>query len=70
MKSGYLYFQGTQIFVRRGRRLSSVWVRGENEAGANEQWIPGGRLPDGASEAVVDGVKIPRDDYTVTDISK
>jgi hypothetical protein len=28
-----------------------------NEAGANEQWIPGGLLPDGAAEAVVDAEK-------------
>lgn len=39
-----------------------------NEAGANEQWIPGGRLPNGASEAVVDGGNIPPDDYTVTSV--
>lgn len=39
-----------------------------NEAGANEQWIPGGALPSGASEAVVDGGLIPPDHYTVTDI--
>lgn len=38
-----------------------------NEAGANEQWIPGGVLPDGASEAVVDGGAIPKGRYTVTD---
>jgi hypothetical protein len=41
-----------------------------NEAGANEQWIPGGLLPGGASEAVIDGGKIPKDDYTVTDVFK
>ncbi|WP_197503833.1 hypothetical protein [Mycobacterium sp. 852002-30065_SCH5024008] len=39
-----------------------------NEAGANEQWIPGGLLPDGSSEAVVDGGRIPPEDYTVTEI--
>lgn len=39
-----------------------------NEAGANEQWIPGGALPNGASEAVVDGGLIPPDRYTVTDV--
>lgn len=39
-----------------------------NEAGANEQWIPGGVLPDGASEAVIHGGEIPPDDYTVTNI--
>ncbi len=41
-----------------------------NEAGANDQWIPGGQLPNGASEAVVDGGDIPPDDYTVTDVFK
>lgn len=41
-----------------------------NEAGANDQWIPGGHLPNGSSEAVVDGEKIPTDDYTVTDVFK
>jgi hypothetical protein len=41
-----------------------------NEAGANEQWIPGGRLPNGASEAVINGGDIPPDDYTVTGIFK
>ncbi|WP_096288388.1 hypothetical protein [Mycobacterium ahvazicum] len=39
-----------------------------NEAGANDQWIPGGRLPNGASEAVVDGKDIPPGEYIVTDI--
>lgn len=39
-----------------------------NEAGANEQWVPGGALPNGASEAVVDGGSIPPDRYTVTDV--
>lgn len=39
-----------------------------NEAGANEQWIPGGVLPNGSSEAVVDGGWIGPGDYTVTDV--
>ncbi|GBE65663.1 hypothetical protein MFM001_21250 [Mycobacterium sp. MFM001] len=40
-----------------------------NEAGANEQWLPGGLLPDGASEAVIDGGRIPDGGYTRTDIN-
>lgn len=39
-----------------------------NEAGANDQWIPGGQLPDGTSEAVIDGGDVPLDGYTVSDI--
>jgi hypothetical protein len=41
-----------------------------NEAGANQNWIPGGLLPDGASEAVIDGGKIPRSGYHVTEAFK
>ncbi|UMB68888.1 ADP-ribosyltransferse [Mycobacterium paraterrae] len=37
-----------------------------NEAGANDQWIPGGKLPDGASEAVIDGGRVPEPGYSVT----
>ncbi|MCV7257021.1 hypothetical protein [Mycobacterium shimoidei] len=40
-----------------------------NEAGANEQWIPGGLLPDGASEAVIDGGRIPEGGYDRRDIN-
>lgn len=39
-----------------------------NEAGANEQWIPGGFLPQGISEAVIDGRNVPRDDIIITDM--
>jgi len=39
-----------------------------NEAGANDQWIPGGKLPDGAPEAVIDGGRVSEPDYSVTDV--
>ena len=39
-----------------------------NEAGANEYWIPGGKLPDGASEAVIDVGDIPSSRYTTKTI--
>lgn len=39
-----------------------------NEAGANDQWLPGGLLPDGMPEAVIDGGEIPPDGYRVTDL--
>jgi len=35
-------------------RSLDVRVPSGNEAGANAQWLPGGKLPDGASEAVID----------------
>jgi hypothetical protein len=41
-----------------------------NEAGANEQWIPGGKLPDGASEAIVNGGDIPESGYHASDAFK
>ncbi|WP_026817932.1 hypothetical protein [Arthrobacter castelli] len=37
-----------------------------NEAGANEQWVPGGQLPTGFSEAVVDGADIDPSEYDVS----
>ena len=40
-----------------------------NEAGANDLWLPGGLLPDGLSEAVIDGSDIPPNGYTATNIS-
>ena len=39
-----------------------------NEAGANDQWIPGGFLPQGVSEAVIDGSEVPRGDMTISDV--
>ncbi|MCV7017858.1 hypothetical protein [Mycolicibacterium aichiense] len=39
-----------------------------NEAGANSQWLPGGYLPEGLREAVIDGASVPPDHYTVIDI--
>jgi hypothetical protein len=39
-----------------------------NEAGANDQWIPGGELPDGSHEAIIDGGEIPDNGYTVAEI--
>ncbi|CAJ1586154.1 hypothetical protein [[Mycobacterium] wendilense] len=39
-----------------------------NEAGANDQWIPGGYLPDGLPEAVIDCAAVPPEQYLVTPI--
>ena len=39
-----------------------------NEAGANDYWLPGGFLPDGVSEAVIDGGVVPKDDLKITDL--
>ncbi|MET4431968.1 hypothetical protein [Mycolicibacterium sp. 624] len=39
-----------------------------NEAGASDQWLPGGFLPTGTSEAVIDGAEVPPDDLTITDM--
>lgn len=39
-----------------------------NEAGANDLWIPGGKLPNGNLEAVLDAGKLPPDAFTATPI--
>jgi uncharacterized Zn-binding protein involved in type VI secretion len=40
-------------------RDSGLRIPSGNEAGANDLWIPGGKLPTGASEAVIDAPKVP-----------
>lgn len=47
----------------------NVRVPSGNEAGANDLWLPGGKLPDGLSEAVIDGSDLGPDDYIITDIT-
>lgn len=39
-----------------------------NEVGANSKWIPGGKLPNGASEAVIDADKVTKDMINVIKI--
>lgn len=39
-----------------------------NEAGANELWIPGGRLPDGGAEAVIDVAEAGPSRYSATPV--
>lgn len=39
-----------------------------NEAGANDKWLAGGKLPDGSSEAVIDVGKIPSSRYSSKDV--
>ncbi len=39
-------------------RTAGLRLPSGNEAGANSNWIPGGKLPGGASEAVIDANKI------------
>jgi hypothetical protein len=39
-----------------------------NEAGANSDWVPGGYLPDGLPEAVIDGRNVPPGDLSIIDI--
>ncbi|AMP13637.1 hemagluttinin repeat family protein [Collimonas pratensis] len=39
-----------------------------NEAGANDLWIPGGKLPNGNSEAIIDVGGLPTDRYHVTPV--
>ncbi|WP_231737710.1 hypothetical protein [Mycobacterium sp. IS-1742] len=48
----------------------NVRVPSGNEAGANDLWLPGGLLPDGNSEAVIDGAGVTPDDYTITEITE
>lgn len=40
-----------------------------NEAGANPQWIPGGELPTGFAEAVIDGAGVPKSGFSVSSMT-
>jgi uncharacterized Zn-binding protein involved in type VI secretion len=46
-----------------------VRVPSGNEAGANSQWLPGGKLPDGALEAVVETSKLRPGDMITTTVA-
>ncbi|WP_156751558.1 ADP-ribosyltransferse [Mycobacterium sp. 1245111.1] len=51
-----------------GAQNYNVRIPSGNEAGANEYWLPGGLLPEGMSEAVIDGSKVLPDDLIVVDL--
>jgi hypothetical protein len=58
------YWQNTELIridIQRPRRLH-IRIPSGNETGANELWIPGGKLPNGYSESVID--PIPQGKYT------
>ncbi len=68
LPDGYL---DERVFVRvdiDNPRDHGLRMPSGNEAGANEYWVPGGRLPDGSSEAIVDGAKVPETDLDVTPV--
>ena len=50
--------------------LDGLRLPSGNEAGANPQWIPGGKLPDGTSEGVIDVGNIDPGTYGVTKMEK
>ena len=58
---------GYRIDIPNPRELNLRMPSG-NEAGANEFWIPGGKLPTGNLEAVIDADNISPSQYTVTPI--
>ena len=49
-------------------RAFGLRVPSGNEAGANDLWIPGGKLPDGTSEAVIDLGGAPPGSFTSTPV--
>lgn len=56
-----------RIDIPKPKRLHIRMPSG-NEIGANELWIPGGKLPNGFSESVID--PIPQGQYSETKIKK
>jgi hypothetical protein len=46
----------------------NVRIPSGNEAGANDYWLPGGLLPEGMAEAVIDGSDVLPEHLTVVDL--
>jgi hypothetical protein len=60
------YWKNTELIridIQKPKRLH-IRIPSGNEAGANDLWIPGGKLPNGFSESVVN--PIPKGKYTET----
>lgn len=47
----------------------NIRIPSGNEAGANDQWLPGARLPTGKLEGVIDAGNGPRDMWTHEDLN-
>ncbi|MDI3313432.1 MAG: hypothetical protein QJR12_03820 [Mycobacterium sp.] len=62
------YLKGNVIRVDiRNLQDYNLRIPSGNEPGVNAKWIPGGLLPQGMPEAVIDGFKVPLEDLTVDD---
>ncbi|XZZ61657.1 hypothetical protein ACJJIF_19525 [Microbulbifer sp. SSSA002] len=57
-----------RVDIPKPRELN-LRIPSGNEAGANDLWIPGGRLPDGALEAVIDAGDILPSQFRQTPLS-
>ena len=57
LPDGYLNDKVVRLDIPKTDGLD-LRIPSGNEAGANEQWIPGGHLPTGVSEAVLDGATL------------
>jgi hypothetical protein len=68
LPEGYLNDSAIRVDVPDLRDYD-LRVPSGNEAGANDQWLPGGFLPQGMPEAVIDGAQVPPEDLTITGIS-
>jgi hypothetical protein len=63
------YFKDNVIRVDiRDLENYNLRIPSGNEAGANVKWLPGGTLPKGMPEAVIDGSKVPLECLTVDDL--
>ncbi|BBZ10139.1 WXG100-like domain-containing protein [Mycobacterium branderi] len=66
LPNGYLKDNVIRVDISDPQHYSLRMPSG-NEAGANDYWIPGGFLPHGMPEAVIDGSKVPPEDLIIED---
>ena len=60
----YLGDNDVMIVLIEKKNFEGLALPSGNEGGANEFWLPGGKLPKGYSEAVIN--QIPQANYTET----
>ena len=69
LPDGYFDVDGVVRVDVPDPRSFDLRVPSGNEAGTNNQWIPGGFLPTGMPEAVIDGADVLPGDLTITDLN-
>ena len=68
LPEGYLQdFDAVRVDIPSAEN-QNLRIPSGNEAGANDYWAPGGLLPGGMLEAVIDVASVPKETLTIVDL--